>query len=313
MPTPRPELLVMAAGVGSRFGGLKQLEPVGPGGEKLIDYSIFDALRAGVGRVIFVVRRDMERDFHAVIGSRFAGRAEIVYAHQELEDVPAWFTPPPGRAKPWGTAHAILAAREVVRGPLLVINADDFYGAAGFRLAAEFLRAPAEATGEATGGTALERWAMIGYRLANTLSEHGTVSRGVCEVGPDGLLRDITERTALAPCAGGARETGPDGADRVFAGDTPVSMNFWAFTPAILPRLSERFERFLKAKGSDPKAELYIPAVVKELVAEGRATVRVLDSPDPWFGMTYREDRDAVAARLRELVARGDYPPRLWA
>jgi hypothetical protein len=304
MATPRPELLVMAAGVGSRFGGLKQLEPVGPGGEKLIDYSIHDALRAGVERIIFVIRRDMEHDFHALVGSRFTGRAEVVYAHQELEDVPAWFTPPTGRAKPWGTAHAILAARAVARAPLLVINADDFYGAAAFTLSADFLRAPA--------ATPPERWAMVGYRLANTLSEHGTVSRGVCAVGPDGLLRDITERTALAPCDGGARETGPDGGDRRYAGDTPVSMNFWAFSPAVFAHLAERFDRFLKAKGADLKAELYIPAVVKELVDERLATVRVLESPDPWFGMTYREDRDAVAARLRELVARGDYPPRLW-
>ncbi len=301
---PRPELVVMAAGVGSRFGGLKQLEPVGPGGEKLIDYSIFDALRAGVERVVFVVRRDLEADFHALVGARFTGRAEVVYAHQELDDVPAGFAPPAGRAKPWGTAHAILAARKVVRAPFLVINADDFYGAAAYGVAADFLRAPA--------GAPPERWAMVGYHLANTLSAHGTVSRGVCTVGPGGLLRDIVERTALAPCDGGARATGPDGGDRRYAGDTPVSMNFWVFTPAIFPHLAERFARFLDAEGRDLKSEFYIPAVVKALMDERLATVRVLDSPDAWFGMTHREDRDAVAARLRELVARGDYPARLW-
>ena len=301
----QPELLVMAAGVGSRFGGLKQLEPVGPGGEKLLDYSIFDALRAGVERVIFVIRRDMETDFHALVGSRFAGRAEVVYAHQELADVPSWFTVPAGRARPWGTAHAILAARVAVRAPFMVINADDFYGAAGYAQMARFLREPAV--------TPPARWAMVGYHLANTLSEHGTVSRGVCAAGPDGLLRDIVERTALAPCDGGARETGPDGDDRRYPGDTPVSMNFWGFTPDIFPHLATRFDRFLRERGGEPKSELYIPAVVKELMDEGVATVRLLDSPDPWFGMTYREDRDTVAARLRELVARGDYPPRLWA
>ena len=255
-------------------------------------------------RVVFVIRRDMEADFHALVGSRFTGRVEVVYAHQELGDVPAGFVPPAGRAKPWGTAHAILAAREAIRAPFMVINADDFYGAAGFGAAADYLRVPA--------ASPPEPWAMVGYRLANTLSEHGTVSRGVCEVGPDGLLRDITERTALARCEGGARETGPDGGDRRYAGDTPVSMNFWAFTPAIFPHLARRFARFLDTQGQDLKSELYIPSVVKELVDERLATVRVLDSPDPWFGMTYREDRDAVAARLRELVARGDYPPRLW-
>ena len=300
----QPELLVMAAGIGSRFGGLKQLEPVGPGGEKLLDYSIFDALRAGVERVVFVIRRDMETDFHAQVGSRFAGRAEVVYAHQELADVPSWFTVPAGRVKPWGTAHAILAAREAVCTPFMVINADDFYGAAGYAQMVRFLREPAVMPPA--------RWAMVGYRLANTLSEHGTVSRGICAAGPDGLLRDIVERTALAPCDGGARETGPDGDDRRYPGDTPVSMNFWGFTPAIFPCLAERFDRFLRARGGESKSELYIPAVVKELMDEGAATVRLLDSPDPWFGMTYREDRDTVAVRLRELVACGDYPPRLW-
>jgi len=244
----QPELLVMAAGVGSRFGGLKQLEPVGPGGEKLLDYSIFDALRAGVERVIFVIRRDMETDFHALVGSRFAGRAEVVYAHQELADVPSWFTVPAGRARPWGTAHAILAARVAVRAPFMVINADDFYGAAGYAQMARFLREPAV--------TPPARWAMVGYRLANTLSEHGTVSRGVCAAGPDGLLRDIVERTALAPCDGGARETGPDGDDRRYPGDTPVSMNFWGFTPDIFPHLATRFDRFLRERGGEPKSEL---------------------------------------------------------
>jgi hypothetical protein len=304
MTAPHPELVVMAAGVGSRFGGLKQLEPVGPGGERLIDYSIFDAVRAGVERVVFVIRREMETDFHALVGSRFTGRAEVVYAHQELDDLPAGFVPPSGRVKPWGTAHAILAAREAVRAPFLVINADDFYGAAAYGVAAGFLRAPAAAPPE--------RWAMAGYHLANTLSTHGTVSRGVCAVGPDGLLRDIVERAALAPCDGGALETGLGGAERRYPGDTPVSMNFWVFTPAIFHHLTERFARFLEASGQDLKSEFYIPAVVKELMDEGLVTVRVLDSPDPWFGLTYREDRDTVAARLRALVARGDYPQRLW-
>jgi hypothetical protein len=304
MTAAHPELVVMAAGVGSRFGGLKQLEPVGPGGEMLLDYSVFDALRAGVERVVFVIRRELEGDFHALVGARFTGRAEVAYAHQELHDVPPGFVPPAGRVKPWGTAHAILAAREVVRAPFLVIKADDLYGAAAYGAAAGFLRAPA--------GAPPERWAMVGYPLANTLSAHGTVSRGVCAVGPGRLLRDIVERTALAPCDGGAHETAPDGADRHYAGDTPVSMNFWAFTPAIFPYLAERFARFLDAAGQDLKSEFYIPAVVKELIDERLATVRVLDSPDPWFGITYRQDRDAVAARLRALVARGDYPARLW-
>jgi hypothetical protein len=238
------------------------------------------------------------------VGARFESRVEVVYAHQQLDDLPAGFAPPPGRSKPWGTGQAILAARRAVRAPFLVINADDFYGASAYRVATEFLRAGAAAPPE--------RWAMVGYHLANTLSEHGTVSRGVCTVGPDGLLRDIVERTALAPCEGGAREDGPGGAERRYPGGTPVSMNFWAFTPALMDHLAERFARFLGTRGQDLKSEFYIPAVVKELMDEGAATVRVLDSPDPWFGLTYREDRDIVAARLRSLVERGDYPPRLW-
>lgn len=300
----QPELVVMAAGVGSRFGGLKQLEPVGPGGEKLIDYSIYDALRAGVERVVFVIRRDMEEDFRELIGSRFAARVEIVYAYQELEPVPPWFTLPTGRVKPWGTGHAVLAAQRAVRGPFLVINADDFYGAAAFRQAADFLRLPA--------APPPQRWCMVGYRLANTLSEHGAVSRGVCEVTADGLLKEIVEHTSLVPCDGGARANAAGSHDAVLAGDTPVSMNFWGFTPALFSCLEERFARFLRERGHDLKAELYIPAVVNDLVREGVATVRVLDSPEPWFGMTYRDDRDAVAARLRDLTARGEYPPRLW-
>jgi len=298
------ELLVMAAGVGSRFGGLKQVEPVGPAGERLIDYSIFDAARAGVRRVVFVIRRDMEAEFHALVGSRYVRRVEVAYAFQDLDLVPRWFRVPPERTKPWGTAHAILAARGVVHSPFLVINADDFYGASGYRLAAAFL-------GEPPAGPR-EGWAMVGYRLARTLSEHGNVSRGVCEVGPDGLLRTITERTALEPCEGGARDASAGGDGRVFPADTPVSMNFWAFRPGLFACLEERFERFLRERGNDPKAEMYISTAVQDLISGGRAGVTVLDSPDTWFGMTHREDRESVAARLRELVASGVYPDPLW-
>jgi len=298
------ELLVMAAGVGSRFGGQKQLEPVGPAGETLVEYSIFDALRAGVRRVVFVVRRDMEAEFHALVGSRFARRVEVAYAIQELDLVPSWFAVPPGRRKPWGTAHAVLAARRDVRAPFLVVNADDFYGAAGYGLAAAFLR-------DAPPGPR-EEWAMVAYALANTLSRHGTVSRSVCEIGPGGRLVEILERTALVPCPGGAREDSPGAGGRVFPGSTPVSMNFWAFRPGLFAHLEDRFERFLRARGADPAAELFLPSVVQELVSEGTATVTVLESPDPWLGMTYREDRERVAADLAALVAAGVYPDPLW-
>ncbi len=299
------DLVVVAAGVGSRFGGLKQLARVGPAGETLVDYSVFDALRAGVRRVVFVIRRETEAEFHALLGTRFAARVEVAYAFQELDDLPSGLAAPRERSKPWGTGHAVLAARGLVRAPFIVVNADDFYGPSAYRLAASFLR-------DAVPGPR-DAWAMVAYRLAATLSEHGTVSRGVCEVGSGGGLVAIRERGGLEPCPGGAREAATGGGGPVLAADTPVSMNFWAFRPGLFARLAERFERFLRERGGDPAAEFFLPSAVQDLVSDGTATVAVLDCPDPWLGMTYREDRDRVAAGLRSLAAAGVYPDPLWA
>lgn len=295
---------MLAAGVGSRYGGLKQLDGVGPGGETIMDYAVFDAARAGLQRVVFVLRRAMERDFHAACGQRYARLVDVRYAFQELDALPAGRTVPEGRSKPWGTAHATLCAAEHVQGPFVVCNADDFYGAEAYRLLAEFLARPAPSPSE---------YALVGYELRHTLSAHGSVSRGVCQVAPDGRLVGVHEYTQLEPRGTGAVQRGKDGSEIVFEGGEPVSLNLWGFRPALFDHLRERFARFLDAQGREPKAEFYLPVVVDELLREGRVAVTLLRSASPWFGMTHRDDRALVAERLRALHERGDYPARLFA
>jgi choline kinase len=315
-----PELVVMAAGVGSRYGTLKQVEPVGPGGEILMDYAVWDAWRAGFERAVFVIRKEMESEFHDRHGRRYARRLEVAYAFQELDScLPTGFAPPV-RSKPWGTAHAVLAARDQVTAPFIAINADDFYGASGFQALIEFLGdgflGKEKQEGTASGGRAAvrepERYALVAYELAKTLSLHGAVARGICEVSADGSLRKITEHTNIKQDREGIRGTGPDGTVRRLGGSEPVSMNLWGFRPSIFTHLEERFDRFLVERGRDPGAELYLPTVVDELIHEEKARVRVLHTLDRWFGVTYKEDRDEVAAYLRERVERGEYPERLW-
>jgi hypothetical protein len=293
-----PTLLVMAAGLGSRYGGLKQIEAVGPGGETLLDFSVHDALRAGFGRVVFVIRKDIEAAFRQAVAGRYEGSVEVALAFQELDLVPAGFVVPPGRTKPWGTAHAVLAAEGAVATPFAVINADDFYGAASFRALGDFLRA--EASDDLAG--------MVGFRLADTLSEHGQVARGICRARAD-LLEAVEEITGIERAGDGSILAG----DRRFLGDEPTSMNMWGFAPGLFAELRPRFACFLERAGGDVKAEFYIPSVVGDLVREGRLRVRILPTSSPWFGVTYREDRPRVADALRELVARGEYPERLWA
>lgn len=295
-----PTLLVLAAGMGSRYGGLKQLDPVGPGGETLLDYSVHDALRAGFGRVVFLIRRDIEEEFRAKVGARYAGKMAVDYAFQQIDELPGGFTPPAGRTKPWGTSHAIWCARGVIGTPFAAINADDFYGADAFRQISQFLSS-VEASAQPAP------FAMAGYRLDKTLSEHGTVARGICDVGPDGLLHCVDELTDIARDASGDIRSG----DRVLTGDSPVSMNFWGFTPAIFPLLEKEIGHFLRASATSEKAECYIPTTVAALVASGEATVRVLPTDALWFGVTYREDRPRVVESLRELVAAGVYPEKL--
>jgi len=291
-----PTLLVLAAGMGSRYGGLKQLDPVGPGGETLLDYSVHDALRAGFDRVVFLIRRDIEKEFRAMIGARYEGKIAIGYAFQQLDDLPPGFTPPAARTKPWGTAHAVWCARDTIKAPFAAINADDFYGADSFRLLGHFLASVDPAAHPAT-------FAMAGYRLDKTLSEHGTVARGICEVGDGELLGGVEEVTDIARRPDGAIASG----DRTFAPGTPVSMNFWGFTPQIFPLLEKILRDFLPEHGQSEKAECYIPSAVADMIASRAATVRVLPTDADWFGVTYREDRPRVVESIARLVAAGIY------
>ena len=294
----KPTLLVLAAGMGSRYGGLKQIDPVGPAGETIIDYSIYDAIRAGFGKVVFVIRHDIEQTFREVVGSKFANRLPVEYAFQELANIPAPFTVPPGRTKPWGTGHAILAAESVIHEPFAMINADDFYGADTFRVLADYLR-QVKADSNA--------YAMVGFTLRKTLSDHGTVARGVCQVDNAGKLKQIVELLKIAKAGTGARD-----GDRVLTGDEPVSMNFWGFTPTLFEHLHRELQQFLKLHGQEEKSELLIPMIVGSLVTQHRATCQVLRTTASWFGVTYREDRPIVIESVRKLVAAGEYPAQLW-
>lgn len=292
------DLVILAAGMGSRFGGLKQVQPVGPHAELIIEYSIFDALRAGFDRLVLVIRRDIEADFRATIGRRLEARIAVDYVYQELDDVPAAHRAS-GRSKPWGTGHAVLAARTAVRRPFAVINADDFYGAAGYRTLATHFAASSD-------------YALVGYPLRQTLSEHGTVSRGLCAIDGPGRLRSITELTKIEKAATGARYTDAAGVVQQLSGDETVSMNFWGFTPAVFPQLEQLFGEFLAARGADPKAEFYLPTALSDLNQRGAAQIALLRSEDAWFGITYREDLPTAASAVRELVAAGRYPAPLW-
>jgi dTDP-glucose pyrophosphorylase len=297
----KPSLLVLAAGMGSRYGGLKQIDPVGPHGETIIDYSIYDALRAGFGKLVFVIRRDLERPFRELVGQRFEQRLPVDYVFQELGDLPPGFVPPPNRTKPWGTAHALLAGQSAIQEPFAAINADDFYGAQSFSLLAGHL---------SSGST---DYAMAGFVLRQTLSDFGSVARGVCEVGPDGCMKSIVELTKIERDGDGAKNTDSAGRVTKLTGDEAVSMNCWGFTPAVFPALRAHFAAFLERSGKDEKAECYIPNAINELVVSGQARVRVLRTGAPWFGITYREDHARVVESIRQLIARGEYPERLWA
>ena len=292
-------LLVLAAGMGSRYGGLKQIDPVGPSGETVLDYAVFDAQRAGFGRVVFVIRKDFEPLFREKIGARYAGRIAVDYVFQSVDALPAGFTVPPGREKPRGTGHAVWCARDAVKENFAVINADDFYGADSFDQLAKFLSPPRHSS------LATRPFCMVGFKLANTLSEHGAVSRGVCVADAAGALSSITEQTSIL-----ASEVG---AGKKLTGDELVSMNCWGFTPALFGALDAQLCEFLAARGGDAKAEFYLPAAVSEQIARGLASVRVLRTASAWFGVTYRDDKPRVSAAIAELVKRGVYPEKLFA
>lgn len=296
----KPTLLVLAAGMGSRYGGLKQIDPVGPGGETIMDYSIYDALRAGFGKIVFVIRRDIEQAFKETVGAKFEKRAPVEYVFQALDNLPQGFSLPAGRIKPWGTGHAMLAAADVIREPFAAINADDFYGADSFIALGKHLRS----------GTA--DYAMIGFTLRNTLSEHGSVARGECKVGADGFLTGVTELTKIEKDGSAAKYTDASGKVHPLTGNEPVSMNMWGFTPSLFPYLQEHFVSFLKTRADDPKSELYIPTVVNALIAAKQARCKLLNTTSTWFGVTYREDRPMVVEGIQKLVQAGEYPEKLW-
>ncbi|HLY43285.1 MAG TPA: sugar phosphate nucleotidyltransferase [Terracidiphilus sp.] len=299
--TPPLTLLVMAAGMGSRYGGLKQIDPVGPGGETMMDYSIHDAIRAGFGKVVFVIRRQIEEPFKQTIGARFEKRIEVQYAFQELDALPQGFRLPEGRTKPWGTTHAVLSASDAIRGPFAVINADDFYGATSYEELARQLRSGSE------------DYAMVGFTLRNTLSEFGSVARGVCEVSADGYLEKVVELTQIEGDGDGIYSKDADGGAHKLSGDETVSMNMWGFTSSIFAELRGEFRSFLERTGPDLRSECYLPDAVNRIVTGGRGRVKVLRTPDTWFGATYREDHARVAESIRRLVELGNYPERLWA
>ena len=304
-PPARPALVVLAAGMGSRYGGLKQIDPVGPHGEAVLDYSVFDARRAGFGSVVFVIRRDIERPFRETVGRRFEDRIEVRYAFQELTSLPRGFAVPAGRTKPWGTGHAVLSARPQVVEPFAVINADDFYGADSYRQLAKFLTTPPAA--------GPETYAMVGFELGRTLSEHGTTARGLCTVNAAGCLQSVQELTAIERTAEGVRNRDPDGSFRPLSAAATVSLNCWGFQPTFFERLEEGFRHFFSENAISTKAEFYLPFAVDALIQSGAARVQVLPTQANWFGVTYREDRAVVVESIHQLVREGAYPASLWS
>lgn len=304
--TPPPTLVVLAAGIGSRYGGLKQLDPIGPNGELIVDYSVYDALRAGFERVVFVIRREIEELFRERIGANVEARCDTAYVMQSLTDVPDGTDIPAGRIKPWGTAHAVYACRHVVESPFAVINADDFYGRSAYQSLAVYLK-------RELGSDERVGYCMVGYPVENTLPEHGRVSRGICELDEDGYLVGIHERKRVERFGEGARYT-EDGCTwtEVPAGTT-VSMNFWGFTPSLFGELEPRFRQFLRGGAEQlATAEFLMPEFVGAMIAEGKATVRVLRADDRWFGATYRQDMPIVKQAVRNLIRQGLYPENLW-
>ena len=297
----KPTLFVLAAGMGSRYGGLKQLDGLGPHGETIMDYSIYDAIRSGFGKVVFVIRHDFEADFRSKILSKYENHIPTEVVFQSINDLPEGYTCPEGRTKPWGTNHALLMGRNVINEPFVIINADDFYGQDSFRVMAEQL---SKATGE-------NEYCMVGFRIGNTMSKSGTVARGICET-KDGYLTSVVERTAIGYKGEAICFTDENGVEQTLAPETPVSMNLWGFTPDYFKYSEEYFKRFLDANKDNLKAEFYVPLLINELVTSGKARVKVLDTTSKWFGVTYAADRPAVVEKFAELHASGEYPEKMF-
>jgi UTP-glucose-1-phosphate uridylyltransferase len=299
----KPTLFVLAAGMGSRYGGLKQLDGLGPNGETIMDYSIYDAIKAGFGKIVFVIRTSFEKDFKAVVIDKFKNLIDTDIVFQETNKVPKGCTYNPVREKPWGTNHAVLMGKEAIHEPFAVINADDFYGQESFSILADFLRSVEGMKNQ---------YCMIGYRVGNTLSESGAVSRGVCVVDENQLLLNVIERTHIEEKGGTIIYLDDKGEEISLDSKTPVSMNMWGFTPDYFDYSEEYFKEFLAENGQKLKSEFYIPLAVNNLIVESKVTCKVLDTPSKWFGVTYAEDRPQVVLKINELIRKGVYPEKLF-
>jgi NDP-sugar pyrophosphorylase family protein len=299
----KPTLLVLAAGMGTRYGGNKQLDEVGPSGETIIDYSIYDAIRAGFGRIVFVIRRDIEEQVKERFVDRLQGKIEIDYVFQEITNLPEGVTVAPDRSKPWGTSHAILVTKDKIKEPFGVINADDYYGVESFKILRDFL----------VNDKNPDNYCIVGYKLGNTLSEHGHVNRGVCKAGEDGFLSDIVETRQIEKTKEGAVAPGPDGKPLYFTGNEIVSMNLWGFKPSCYDFLGKEFRNFINKYGMDLKSELDIPTSVDKFVKNGEITIQILMSNERWFGVTYREDKPFVVDSIKKMIRKGIYPARIYS
>ncbi|MDO5523253.1 MAG: sugar phosphate nucleotidyltransferase [Bacteroidia bacterium] len=299
----KPTLFVLAAGMGSRYGGLKQLDGLGPNGETIMDYSIYDAVNAGFGKLVFVIRQSFEEDFREKIVKKYEKKIPVELVFQELDALPEGFSVPEGRVKPWGTNHAVMMGEDVIKEPFAVINADDFYGRESFEVLADYLR---------TLENSQNKYCMVGYRVGNTLSESGTVARGVCETDENENLTGVVERTQVKRIDGAVKYKDENDNWVAIDDNTPVSMNMWGFTPDYFKHSDDYFVKFLKENAENIKAEYFIPLVVNDLIVNGISTVKVLDTPSKWFGVTYADDRPEVVSKLQKLADEGVYPSPLW-
>ena len=300
----KPVLLILAAGIGSRYGGLKQLDAIGPNGETIIDYSIYDAVRTGFGKVIFVIKESIEKEFRKMVIDKLKPYIDMDFVNQEIWKVPEGLSFNADRTKPWGTAHAILMAEDKIDGPFAVINADDFYGRGAYQVLTHYYE----------GWTPAREndYSMVAYEIGKTLSDHGFVSRGICQADSSSFLEEVVERTRIERTQAGIVFQDEHGKEVILPEQAVVSMNFWGFTPSFFGYLRQGFTAFIQAHGDDPKAEYYIPTAVNKLIQQREVTVRVLPCNEQWFGMTYKEDRDIVVAGIRQLIENGEYPEKLW-
>ena len=300
----KPTLLILAAGMGSRYGGLKQVDGVGPNGEPIIEYSVYDAIRAGFGKVVFVIRKDIEEAFRETFGNKFEDKIEVKYAFQAVNTPIEGISELPEREKPWGTGHAVLVAHDLIHEPFAVINADDYYGPGSYQLTHDYLLNP--------NTDPANDYCMVGYMLDKTLSEHGYVSRGICETDSDEFLQTVVERTHIERVDGKIITQIEEGKTMELTGNEVVSMNFWGFMPSYFDHLETYFTHFIRENAQNPKGEFYIPTVVNDLIDKGKINLKVLQSKDLWFGVTYKEDKASAVNSINKLIAKGVYPEKLW-